>query len=262
MVEQMKLALTIEYTVQTLSDSKDVVISYKDCSHSVSPETGTCSYTFQQTLLMPSRHIFRYCDHLGSPMFDTSMVTNRWLKSYQVHVSDTSCPSYDDAFHASNEICYTSISSATKLGKTLSQSQKYRIIHSLTDKLTFCALQCGMGEFREKYATLEMVLYLWEKNNAFTVVPATDCTSTIKEEKCPVLSSDPDVNDLTSADIPVDDPKDDFDSAPDDSIPGVNSIVTAADNVNNHATDVDPIVDNPSKISHTCLMNLFMLVAQ
>ena len=30
MVEQMKLAITIEYTVQVLPDSEDVVISYKD----------------------------------------------------------------------------------------------------------------------------------------------------------------------------------------------------------------------------------------
>jgi len=33
MVEQVKLTLTIEYIIKTLSDSKDVVISYKDRSH-------------------------------------------------------------------------------------------------------------------------------------------------------------------------------------------------------------------------------------
>jgi len=77
-----------------------------------------------------------------------------------MHVGATSCPSYDDAFHASNEICYTSISSVTKLSKTLSQSQKYFKIHSLTDKLVFCASQCGMAEFCEKYATLDLVLNL------------------------------------------------------------------------------------------------------
>ena len=45
MVEQMKLALTIEYTVQILLDAT-TVISYKSHSHSVSPKDGTCSCTF------------------------------------------------------------------------------------------------------------------------------------------------------------------------------------------------------------------------
>ena len=80
-------------------------------------------------------------------------------------------------------MCYASISSATKLNSTLSQSQKYRKIHSLTDKLGFCASQCGMAEFREKHVTLEKVLNLWENNCAFTVVPVTDCTLAIKEEE-------------------------------------------------------------------------------
>ena len=38
----MKLALTIEYSVDNyiLPDSQDVVFSYKDRSHSVSPKAG------------------------------------------------------------------------------------------------------------------------------------------------------------------------------------------------------------------------------
>ena len=47
-------------------------------------------------------------------------------------------------------ICYTLISLATKLNSALSQSQKYPKIHTLTDKLAFCASQCEMAEFREK----------------------------------------------------------------------------------------------------------------
>lgn len=123
----MKLALTIEYTVQILPHSKNVVVTYKNCSHSVLPEAGTCSCTFQQTLLMPCRHIFKYRDHCGSPMFEPSLVAKRWLKSYQVHVGASSIPavSSNDTYHAPNEVCYTSIS-ATKLNDTLSLSQKYR----------------------------------------------------------------------------------------------------------------------------------------
>ena len=157
MAEQMKLALTIEYTVQILLDSNNIV-THKNHSYSVSPEAGTCSCTFQQTLLMPCRHIFKYRDHCGNPMFDPSLVANRWLKSYQVHVGVSSAPaaSPDDMYH---EVCYTSIS-APKLNGTLSQTQKYRKIHSLTEKLAFYASQCGMAEFREKHAALEKILNL------------------------------------------------------------------------------------------------------
>ena len=192
MAEQMKLALTIEYNVHILPDSQDVVVSYKDRSHSVSPEAGAYSCTFQQTLLMPCRHIFKYRAYNGNPMFEPSLVANRWLKSYQVHVGASSNPDCDDACQASNDVCYTSISLATKLNSTLSQSQKYRKIHTLTDKLAFCASQCGMAEFREKYTTLEKVLNLWENNCDLTVVPTIDCTSTTKEEKY-VVNADPDL---------------------------------------------------------------------
>ena len=92
MAEHIKLALTIEYSVNMILDSKDVVVSYKGRSHSVSPEAGTCSCTFHQTLLMPCRHIFKYRDYSGNPMFESSLVANRWLKSYQVHVGASGYP--------------------------------------------------------------------------------------------------------------------------------------------------------------------------
>ena len=36
------------------------------------------------------------------------------------------------------------------------------------------ASQCGMPEFREKYATVESLVHLWEENIPFTLVPITD----------------------------------------------------------------------------------------
>ena len=242
MAEQMKLALTIEYTVHILPDSQDVVISYKDRSHSVSPEAGTCSCTFQQILLMPRRHIFKYRDYSGSPMFEPSLVANGWLKSYQVQVGAPSNPDCDDACQASNDICYTAISLATKLNSTLSQSQKYRKIHTLTDKLAFCASQCGMAEFREKYTTLDKVLNLWENNCDFTVVPITDCISTTKEEKS-VVNTDPDLveSNLTCADNSVLVSNKDSDS-----------VTCIADTVDK-STNAHPSFDNQSEISDAAL---------
>jgi len=180
MLKQMKLALEVDYTIQTFDDSNDVTISYKERTHTVSPEAGTCSCTFQQTLLMPCRHIFKYRDHCSVVMFDTSLIANRWLKSYQYHVGETFSPTADcndDVSHVSNEVCFASISLSVNLRSTLSQNQKYRKIHSITDKLAFCASQCGMAEFRDKYATLETVLKLWENNDTFSIVPTEDGTA-------------------------------------------------------------------------------------
>ena len=88
MVEQMKSVLTIEYTVQLLSGVK-TVISYKSHSHSLSPKDGACSCTFQRTLLMSCRHVFKYhITVVANLMFELSLVASRWLKSYKVHVGN------------------------------------------------------------------------------------------------------------------------------------------------------------------------------
>ena len=65
-------------------------------------------------------------------MFKSSLVANRWLKSYQLHVGASSNPDCDDACQASNDICYAFISLATKLNSTLSQSQKYHKMRTYT----------------------------------------------------------------------------------------------------------------------------------
>ena len=238
----MKLAFTIQFTVQILPDSKNVVVTYKNCSHSVSPEAGTCSCTFQQTLLMPCRHIFKYRDHCGSPMFEPSLVAKRWSKSYQVHVGASSIPaiSSNDTYYALNEVCDTSIL-ATKLNGTLSQSQKYCKIHSLTDKLAFYASQYGMTEFCEKHAMREKILNLWENNCIFTVVPITECTSIVKIKEGHVFEYVTDSASINNSEV---DHNDHFDSILDNYITVVdNPNVTVADTFDNPI--ITDTVDNP-----------------
>ena len=45
------------------------------------------------------------------------------------------------------------------------------------------ASQCGMPEFREKYATIESLVHLWEDNVPFTLVPITDSRDSIKNHQ-------------------------------------------------------------------------------
>ena len=54
---------------------------------------------------------------------------------------------------------------------------------SLTNRLAIMASQCGMPEFREKYATIESLVHLWEENVPFTLVPITDSPNSMENQQ-------------------------------------------------------------------------------
>ena len=184
-VSQLKLARTTEYTVQVVSESDKAVISYQDRSHSVSVK-GTCSCTFQKTLLMPCRHVFKYRIHCGLTVFDPSLVADRWLKQFQIHVGKSTDDLCNNSEQSMNEVQLTSISSASYLNRTLARNQKYRKIRSLTDKLAVIASQCGMPQFRQKYSTIETLVHMWEDNISYALVPVADSSSSPKDVKVTV----------------------------------------------------------------------------
>ena len=176
-VNQLKLARTVEYKVQVLSEACKAVISYQDRSHSVSVK-GTCTYAFQKPLLMSCRHIFKYQIHCGLTVFDPSLVADRWLKWFQIHVGEsTDDDLYIDNGQSMNNAQITSISSASYLSSTLAHNQKYL---SLTDKLAVIASQCGMPEFRQKYATIETLVHMREDSVPYTLVPVADSSKDVQ----------------------------------------------------------------------------------
>ena len=126
-------------------------------------------------MLMPCRHVFKCRLVSGLVVFDQSLVVDRWLKQYQIHVGEcTENNQDDDNGDLSNEAQRSSVLSTSFLCSTLAHNQKYHKILSLTNKLAVLTSQCGMPEFREKYATVESLVHLSEENVPFTIVPITD----------------------------------------------------------------------------------------
>lgn len=186
-VNQLKVAKSVDYEVKLSKENTEAVVSYQDRSHSVSIDKGTCSCTFQRTMLMPCRHVFKCRLDCGLVVFDQSLVANRWLKQYQIHVGESNDENLqvdnNDNGELSNEAQISSVSSISFLGSTLARNQKCHKILSLTNKLAVIASQCGMPEFREKYATIESLVHLWEENVPFTLVPITDSPNSTENKQ-------------------------------------------------------------------------------
>ena len=136
-VNQLKVARSVDYQVELSKENAETVLSYQDRSYSVSVDKGTRSCTFQRTMLMPCRHVFKCRLDCGLVIFDQSLVANRWLKEYQIHVGESNDESLQDGSSIdyigglSNEAQISSVSSSSLLGSTLARNQKYRKILSL-----------------------------------------------------------------------------------------------------------------------------------
>ena len=123
-VNQLKVARSVDYEVKLSKENTEATFSYQDCSHSVSIHKETCSCTFQRTMLMPCRHIFKCRLDCGLVIFDHSLVADRWLKQYQIHVGESTDESLqDDNGELSNEAQISSISSTSFLSSTLACNQ-------------------------------------------------------------------------------------------------------------------------------------------
>ena len=180
-VNQLKVAKSVDHDIKFSKENSEAEITYRDQSYSVSVDKGTCSCTFQRTMSMPCRHVFKCRVDCALAVFDQSLVADRWLKRYQIQVGDSNDENLQDDTNdneqLSNEAQITSVSSVSYIGSSLARNQKYRKMLTLTNKLAVMASQCGMPEFREKYSTIESLVHLWEENVPFTLVPITDLPS-------------------------------------------------------------------------------------
>ena len=65
------------------------------------------------------------------------------------------------------------VSNAT-LSKTLACNQKYNKMLSLCQTLAVVASQCGMADFREKYANIEKLVKYWESSTPVVIMPINE----------------------------------------------------------------------------------------
>ena len=136
---------------------------------------------------MPCRHIFFVRKYLEFPEFEISMVADRWKRSYQIlndsaevevgkdeiDVED-SCNTekgiFNEKRNEKRSIQFQKLSLTKPFLKgTLSQNQKYNKMLDTSKKLAVIASQCGMPEFREKFAQIERIVEFWNENVSFSI---------------------------------------------------------------------------------------------
>ena len=171
-IQQVKLARTVSYEISA-SDQETTVITFEKKTHDVSQENGSCSCAFSRTLLMPCRHNFFARIQNGLEVIDCSLVAERWLKSYQVHVRECENMMTKSDVQPS-EVTMSCIKAIPSLSSTLSKNQKHRKILSLSQKLAVLASNCGMPDFRQKYSDIENLISFWENNVSFAIIPTSD----------------------------------------------------------------------------------------
>ena len=139
-------------------------------TYEVDTENLTCTCSFKQTLGLPCRHLFFARSYLQLTTFQTTMVADRWLKSYQI--INEIIPQDEEAIEVrtiNQTLQIDKVPFKPKEKVTLSQSQKYTKMLKFCQKLAAIASQCGMPEFCEKFSTIESIIELWDKNIPFYI---------------------------------------------------------------------------------------------
>ena len=116
---------------------------------------------------LPCRHQFAARSKCGARDFDVSQVRERWQKSYKLHVGvhleefsncqDEASISLSDP----NEAVISVLGKSSGFSGTLGKDQKYQKMLTLTQRLAVVGSECGMKEFKKKYAEVEELLHCW-----------------------------------------------------------------------------------------------------
>ena len=168
LVEQLKLSKTIHYDIRVGRSSEHVVVSTTG-TYDVDTENLACTCSFKQTLGLPCRHLFFARSYLHLTTFESTMVADRWLKSYQMLDKIVPQDAGPTEMTTNQSVQIDKLPLKPKEKVTLSQSQKYRKMLNTSEKLAAIASHCGMPEFREKLSTIETIIELWDKNVPFSI---------------------------------------------------------------------------------------------
>ena len=174
-LSQLKLAHTVDYEISATGDEHFDVTSRGINVYDVNAMENQCSCSFKRTLMMPCRHIFAVRRSLSMSLFEDAMVGKRWLKSYQSEgMFDQSSSSIGDSDDGPllTKVHVSTLNSESNLTGTLARNQKFRKMQSLCQKLAMIASECGMPQYREKYAQVRRLIDLWEND-----IPAIVCAS-------------------------------------------------------------------------------------
>ena len=180
LLHQVEVAQKVDYEFSD-SEGPVVTVKYKDHTHKVDIQSSICTCSFWSTMLLPCRHIISVRLYKGLSIVDHNTIHQRWLKSYQIDfVVDNSNPGNngDISHHVECDIL-----SEPPMQGTLSQSQKYKRMLSLCQRIAVQASMVGMPQFREMHGTIETLLHNWEAGMKCVVVSCNDeCEEVISSE--------------------------------------------------------------------------------
>ena len=171
--EQLELAGKVDYQFKQDPHKEYMFeLTYKDHKHFV--DSNSCSCSFLKTLGLPCRHIFAARRKLNQVIFCTTMVRDRWLKSYQIQVpgsKDFMQLDLSDVSLQSDQFTWTYPLQKKPLKATLSQNQKYKKALEVGQKIAGVASQVGMPNLKEMFSVLQQLLSYWENNESIVVIP-------------------------------------------------------------------------------------------
>lgn len=137
-------------------------MKYKDRSHFVSVTDHSCSCSFRKTLQMPCRHLLAARTHNGTTTFETFVVSERWLKQYQLHAGVKPATDSDHKLVADNgshfeqdKVVVSTLTPSSKFLELLPRIRNTAKMLFLSQRIAVVASECGMPEFRRMYSTVE-----------------------------------------------------------------------------------------------------------
>lgn len=164
-----------EYVVKQLG-LIDKVKDIKDDNGEYSVETSegvrvvtitSCQCIFNQSMLLPCRHILALRRKLGEPLFAPGLCDQRWTAAYykatqRLFSSSSAEPSLE------------LVTSSKEHQRKLSQHQKFRKASILTNQLASVASEASNVHFKRHMNVLEDLLMRWKEGDEVALVDADE----------------------------------------------------------------------------------------
>ena len=124
-----------------------------------------CQCQFFKTTALPCRHIFKYRQNTGAPVYDAALIPERWRRSYWLSAMT----------FALRPSVVTTVSSQPPRHQTiLSETAKYRAAMAVFSDMAMALSQSGTDEFNTRLAQMKSVCDTWKNGADILIVHAVD----------------------------------------------------------------------------------------
>ena len=126
----------------------------------------SCTCSSAKRMGLPCRHILKVRGIMNLPLFEPTLVNQRWTMAYYEDLAETrfSC---DDSTHLDQP--HTTVAVAENKQTVLSQAQKFRKALRIAQSLASLASEGGMRTFTKRLRQLEDVAEYWSLGREITI---------------------------------------------------------------------------------------------